>query len=205
MRQDRTGFSLLEVMVAIGILTLVLVGALTGLVAASQNVSTGQMEQYETALVEARVQNLLLADKTQLTSGSTMANEIFGTVGTYPGKPLSQVAIGTSPWQIDPNPPNPSTPTFPYPLNNGALFNVDPTGKVVQLTTGSAASCADSTNIPVGTLCREVAYLQTMPNGTAPITGNAYTLCTRVSRMGDSHPSSNPSLNTVVDCEVILQ
>lgn len=181
-------------MIALVVLAIASIGALNALIAAAKNVKDGQLQQYKAALTEARGRQLLLSDKSQLGSGSAGANQLYGSVGAYPGLTLDKIAIGTSPWQLDPNPPNPASP-----LATGALFTVSGIGVLTPLPTGAVASCADAA-IPAGTLCREVAYLASMPNGTASTTGTANTLCTRVSRKGD------PLLAyAVFGCEVIIK
>jgi prepilin-type N-terminal cleavage/methylation domain-containing protein len=193
----RRGFSLIEVMVALAILAFVAIGALGAIIMASQNVRDGQLRQYKAALVEARVQLLMLADKTQLNSGSPAANALYGTLGSYPGQSLEKVAIGSSPWQLDP------TPASTNALGTGPFFSVTEGGNIATVSSG-ATSCADST-LKKGTLCREVALISGMPDGSSPTSGTAYTLWTRVIRVGDPSPSSNPSLYAVVDREVVVQ
>lgn len=177
------GFTLLETMIALVVLAITSLGTLSAMVAASRNLKEGQIRQSKAALVEARTQLLMMADKSQL--GTSASNALFGTLGTFtPGTPPDKLPIGASPWQLDPT---------------GAFFTADASG-VVNPTTSAATSCAPSGLAP-GILCREVALTAGLPDGSSPHSGTAYTLWTRVIRSDDGSPLSF----AVVDRMVVLR
>ena len=131
-------------------------------------------------------------------SSLTTAQQLFGTVAVYPGKQADQVAVGTTPWTLDPLPASAASP-----LASGAFFKAPGNGQVTPYAS-AATSCADAT-LPTGSFCREVALVKGMPDGTQPTTGTAYTLWIRVIRVGDPVIASNPSMYAVVDREVLFQ
>jgi prepilin-type N-terminal cleavage/methylation domain-containing protein len=199
MKNTSRGFTLLETMIALAILAITALGTLAGMIAASQNLKEGQSRQWKTALVEARTELLMLTDKSQLGSGSAATNQLFGPVGTFTaGTPPDKVAIGAAPWKIDPNPANPQAG-----LGSGAVFTVNQSG-VITPVAGTFTSCADST-LPRTALCREVALTAGMPDGTAAASGTAYTVWTRVIRVGEPSPAANPSIYAVVDAIVVTR
>ena len=183
--QHQQGFTLIEVILAMGILAVAALGTLAALMSASHDIHAGQLKQYKAALAEQRTQLLSMADKSQILTKTTL----YGTAATYPaGGPASKLP-GSTPWQLDPQ---------------GAFFAVNEQGVITPTAVAGATSCA-STSIPVGVFCREVALTTTLPNGTQPAVGTPYTIWTRVIRVGDPTPATNPSMNAVVERMVVVQ
>ena len=186
------GFTLIEAIIAMGILAIALLGTLSGLIEATRIAREGQFRQYKTALIDAKVQRLLLADK------STLPNMVGGLQTVAPLFLAPSVAIGSAPWLIDPSPPDPSSipPTGPMPgdLGTGSVFRVLPNGEIRPIA-GVFLSCADPA-IPVGAYCREVLLHNRLAlSGSAPntqvqnnldaVNARSSTLWIRVSRKGE--------------------
>ena len=183
--QHKQGFTLIEVILAMGILAVAALGTLAALMSASHDIHAGQLKQYKAALAEQRTQLLSMTDKTQILTSNTL----YGTVGSYPAGGPPTVAPGATPWQLDPQ---------------GAFFAVNEAGVITPTAVAGATNCA-STSIPVGVFCREVALTTTLPDGTQPGVGTPYTIWTRVIRVGDATQAANPSLYAVVERMVVVQ
>ena len=146
------GFTLIEAMIAMSILAIALLGTFIGLVEAARVAREGQLRQYKTELIDAKIQRLLLADKTLLPA-------MVGGLQTVPNTLVATtVAVGGAPWVIDPSAPDstaiPSTGPMPGDLGVGAVFRVLPDGEIRPIA-GTFTSCADAT-IPAGAYCREL-------------------------------------------------
>ncbi|MBS2026263.1 MAG: hypothetical protein JST54_00040 [Deltaproteobacteria bacterium] len=172
-------------MIAMVILAVGGLAALSGLMAASHDLHDGQLRQFKAALAEQRTQLLMMTDKTTLTTTPT----IFGTPQGFPAGGPASKALGASPWQLDPQ---------------GAFFSVSEDGIIVPASGNGATNCGSS-SLPNGTFCREIALITTLPDGSTPPSGTPYTLWTRVIRGGDPSPPSNPSLYAVVERMVVVQ
>jgi len=198
-RIRRGGFTLIEAMMALAILAIALLGTLSGLIEATRIAREGQFRQFKTALIDAKVQRLLLADK------SALPNMVGGLQTVAPLFLAPSVAIGSAPWLIDPSPPDPSSipPTGPIPgdLGTGAVFWVWADGEIRPIA-GSFLSCADPA-IPAGAYCREVllhnrlalpgsAQNSQVQGNLDAVNARSSTLWIRVSRKGES-----PSLAVV--------
>ncbi len=192
-RRRPGGFTLIEAIIAMGILAIALLGTLSGLIEATRIAREGQFRQYKTALVEAKLQRLLLADK------STLPNMVGGLQTIPPLLRPHDLAIGTAPWLIDPSPPDPSsipaTGPMPGDLGTGSVFRVLPNGEIRPIA-GIFLSCADPA-IPVGAFCREVllhdrlALSTSAPNTQVQsnldaVNARSSTLWIRVSRRGEA-------------------
>jgi prepilin-type N-terminal cleavage/methylation domain-containing protein len=149
---EQRGFTLIEAMIAMTILATALLGTFIGLVEAARVAREGQLRQYKTELIDAKIQRLLLADKTLLPGMVGGLQTVSNTLVP------SSVAVGAAPWVIDPSAPDstaiPSNGPMPGDLGVGAVFRVLPDGEIRPLA-GTFTSCADST-IPAGAYCREV-------------------------------------------------
>jgi prepilin-type N-terminal cleavage/methylation domain-containing protein len=191
MRRSQRGFSLIEVMVALAVLGIAMIGSIAGLLTASAAITDGQMAQYKSSLAEVHALSMTLMDRTAIQQKNQGQ--------TYSGPDPSTLAPGTSPWALD-------------ATGDGAFFRIPESGVVTPVTL-SALNCGD-TSIPVGVYCREVMLTNKLPNGAVPtatagwtnvlshgtqITVQPYTVWTRIIRSGD------PMNKAVVLREVILQ
>jgi len=187
MRLANRGFTLIEAMIAMTVLAIGLLGTFMGLVHAATVAREGQLRQFKTALIDAKIQRLMLADKSQLPN-------MVGGVQTVPDGVLPpSLGIAVAPWVIDPSPGDFSV-SLPGDLGVGAVFRVLPDGEIRPVA-GAFASCTDST-IPDGAYCRELLLQGSLP---LPTTVNAqvqnsinatgarsFTLWVRTFRKGES-------------------
>jgi len=188
----RRGFTLIEAMIAMSILAIALLGTFIGLVEAARVAREGQLRQYKTELIDAKIQRLLLADKILLPTMVGGLQTVSNTVNAR------DIAIGTAPWIIDPSAPDstaiPSTGPMPGDLGVGAIFRVMPDGEIRPLA-GTFTSCADAT-IPTGAYCRELLLqnkivLPTSAQNTSiqaqvdAVNARTTTLWIRISRVGE--------------------
>jgi type II secretory pathway pseudopilin PulG len=194
---------LIEAMIAMSILAIALLGTFIGLVEAARVAREGQLRQYKTELIDAKIQRLLLADKILLPA-------IVGGLQTVTIN-ARDVAVGSAPWIIDPSAPDPTaipaTGPMPGDLGVGAVFRVLPDGEIRPLA-GTFTSCADAT-IPAGAYCREVLIQNKLVlSGSAPnaqiqaqvdaVNARTTTLWIRVSRKGE------PATFAVVERKVLV-
>ncbi|MDP1825945.1 MAG: prepilin-type N-terminal cleavage/methylation domain-containing protein [Archangium sp.] len=159
----RRGFSLLEVMIALGIMLVGAVGAITGIIAANKSLFEGQRLLYKSVLIDNTLSRVRLQNKEQLYTAATAT-----TATTMP--PLE--AIGTGHWTMDPS------VVVAGDLSTGALFFVGGNGMLMRCTSGSTPACPTSittcadANIPQGVFCREVAATRSAasftPGGIVP-------------------------------------
>ena len=187
MKRTSRGFTLIEAMIAMTILAIGLLGTFMGLVHAATVAREGQLRQFKTALIDAKIQRLMLADKTQL------PNMVGGVQTVAAGVlPSEDIGVGVPPWVIDPSGGDFSV-NLPGDLGVGAVFRVLPDGEIRPVA-GAFVSCGDST-IPDGAYCREVLLQGSLP---LPTTVNAqvqnsinatgarsFTLWVRISRKGE--------------------
>ncbi len=147
-RNQRSGFTLLETMIALAILAGALVGTLAGFIDAGVQLKEAPMRNTKAILLDAKVQRLLLTNKAELTS--------------Y-----------TSAWAPDPTQAtvnainNPTPRPVPDPsidFSIGAFFTILPNGEITQLNVLAGTACS-STSVPNGAYCREVMLTAGMPNG----------------------------------------
>lgn len=186
------GFTLIEAMIAMSILAIALLGTFIGLVQAARVAREGQLRQYKTELIDAKIQRLLLADKILMPTMVGGLQTVSNTVNAR------DIAIGTAPWIIDPSAPDstaiPSTGPMPGDLGVGAVFRVMPDGEIRPLA-GTFTSCADVT-IPTGAYCRELLLqnkivLPTSAQNTSiqaqvdAVNARTTTLWIRISRVGE--------------------
>jgi prepilin-type N-terminal cleavage/methylation domain-containing protein len=183
----RRGFTLIEAMVSMAVLAIGLLGTFMGLVHAATVAREGQLRQFKSALVDAKIQQLLLSDKSQLPN-------LVGGVRTVATSLLApSLVVGAAPWAIDPSAGDFSV-NMPGDLGSGSVFRVLPDGQIRPIS-GTFTSCTD-VNIPAGAYCRELLLQGSLP---LPTTANAqvqnslnatgarsFTLWVRVSRMGEA-------------------
>ncbi|MFT3841397.1 MAG: prepilin-type N-terminal cleavage/methylation domain-containing protein [Myxococcaceae bacterium] len=103
------GFTLIEAMIAMVVLLVALVGALAGLISASQEFRAGQIRQGEMQLIEAKSQRMMLMDHTTGPAGwpSTLQWTSAPQTSTWPGGAggIETMMPGTGAWVVDPDPP----------------------------------------------------------------------------------------------------
>lgn len=154
------GFSLMEVLVALSVLAVASVGALSGLVFASKQFRLGQSTTQGTVLAERTMQRLRLANK----------QKIIAAAVAYTGRPealdasASLTASASNPWV-----PTTGGATALGDLSNdgssdfsrGAFFTVDGAGIAARATVpGAVTTCStmlSNAAVPPGVYCREVA------------------------------------------------
>jgi prepilin-type N-terminal cleavage/methylation domain-containing protein len=191
-RRPNDGFTLIEAMVAMAFLAVGLLGTFMGLVHAATVAREGQLRQYKMELIDASLNRLLLADKTQLP----------GMVGGLKSIPDAmrpkELDIGVAPWSIDPSATDASkygdgNYKLPRDLGVGAVFNIAANGKIYPVE-GTFPDCS---SVPVGAYCREVLLHNRLPQpaspSNTPIQGRldvagarSFTLWIRVSRKGEA-------------------
>lgn len=150
----RTGFSLLEVMIAMAILAVGAVGALAGVLSANEGLREGQLRIYKQNLIEATLQRARLQNKERLYTNAL-------SIAAAPQMPTNQ-PLGTGNWVMDPTPPiagDLSTGNLFILLPDGTLRHCDNT-TTPQCVTATITSCAD-TDIPLFVFCREVVTTKT--------------------------------------------
>jgi prepilin-type N-terminal cleavage/methylation domain-containing protein len=188
-RQHPRGFTLVEVMIALGVMLVGALGALTGLAAASRELREGQLRQYKMVLIDATSQRIRLQDKQVLISYATAAGTLPSTV----------TAISAAPWTLD------ATTLVPGDLGTGAYFKVLPNGQILQLdaaTTPAVAANTACNAVPQGIYCREVLVRAGGPVASPGAIATGASLATvwiRVSRMGE------PASMAVTSREVVVQ
>ena len=173
--KTRRGSSLIEVIVALAVLALAASGALTGLLAANNDLRQGQLRQYKMALVDATMQRMLLSNKTQLRAAAV----------PLPAPPPVQLAIGANPWQPD------TTAAIADDVSTGAYFRVLPNGEITHVTGIPPGTPCNSALLPEGSYCREVLLTTGMPvdlgthAGIMPAAALPVTYWVRVARRGE--------------------
>lgn len=188
-RRTPRGFTILESMVAIGILAVGVLGALNGLIFSSTLVRDGQLRQWKMVLLDAKTQRLWLANKASL----------FSSAVALPTTNPRSIAIGTPPWTVD------SSASVASDLGTGAYFSVTATGQITPVTTVTAGTPCGASSIPTGTYCREVLVTTGLPTALGPNAAilpseaQAVTVWTRLSRKGE------PASLAVVHQEVLVQ
>src|SRR5262249_51261574 len=121
------GFTMIDSLIALSLLLIALLGNFMALVQASKIIREGQLRQYKTMLMDAKMQRLLLADKSSLPNMVGGLQTISDTL--YP----PNVAIGSAPWVIDPSAPDTSVPG-PGDLGRGAVFSLVADGEIQPIT-----------------------------------------------------------------------
>lgn len=185
------GVSLVEVVIAMGVLAVAGLGAVGGMVTASRQVHDGQLFQVKRLLVEARAQRLWLANKNTLVAQAVDRPALFPP----------DLPPGTAPWRVD------SSAAVANDPGSGAYFELSATGEVKPPATVIAPGTAcNAAAVPVGTYCREVLVTRGMPRVVAvntaallPAGAQPITVWTRVWRKGE-----DPALATV-HSEVFVQ
>lgn len=185
--QKQRGFTLLEAIVALGILAIAILGSFAGVVYASRDLREGQLRQYKMILVDATAQRSLLGDKSS-----------WSLLAVAPGTPPNALPIGAAPWTVDPSPISggDGVDAGIGDVGTGAYFTILPNGTMTRVTPKSPVPC-DDPSLPDGTFCRELMLTTGLPSvdGGIPIPGSQQvTQWIRVSRKGD--PPAMAVLNT---------
>lgn len=200
------GFTLIESMLALVVVSTASVGAIAALLHAGKELRHGQQRQGVMLLVEAKAQVLRLADKSHLDTGTA---GLPAAVAYTSATPPDQLPVGSAPWVPDPRPPQAGD------LASGAYFRIDGLGNITAVDAATAPAGTACNQVPAGTWCREVLVTRNLPAGTGGIAtggtpiGNGdngqvlppgaqpYTVWTRISHAGD--PGS-----TVVARELVI-
>jgi len=194
------GFTLIEAMIAMVVLLVALVGALAGLISASQEFRAGQIRQGEMQLIEAKSQRLMLMDHTTGPAGWPASLQWTSapstTSWTYGSGPETMMP-GTGSWVVDPDPPICPTCALnggvngPLDLSVAAYFTITPDGTIApDLTVTPGVPCNDSSIRPT-TFCRELVVGNGIQNSAGnlasqalPVNHIGYTVWIRVTRNG---------------------
>ncbi len=146
------GFSLIEVMIALAVMLVGAVGAMTGIMSANQSLRDGQLRLYKQVLIDASLQRARLYNKAKMYLSAA-------TVTAATDMPPVE-ALGTGHWAIDPTTP------LAGDLSRGALFFILPDGTMAPCTASTTPACpatittCASTAIPDRVFCREMATTQ---------------------------------------------
>jgi prepilin-type N-terminal cleavage/methylation domain-containing protein len=181
-RQPRArGFTLLETMIALVVIGIAALGALSGLLSAKKEVKESQARVVKAAVADARLQPYALS-RDRLISNPPVAKQAWP--GPLAALPASATSSGANPWMLDPG---------------GSFFTWDNQGMVVPAATPAGVTKCDDA-MPPNILCREVAFTAGLPadGGNPPGGGFAYTLWVRVWRGGERTPGLAYVARTVV-------
>ena len=187
------GFSILETMIAMVVLSIGLVGALGALQQGAVESRLGQNRQVKMMLADAAIQRMKLQEKDSFFAGCSSGSSCgpgscwVGTTctpNTMPAQPTSDitaVAVGVLPWVRDPTPAG-----DPLDFSLGAYFNILPDGTITQVTIAGNPPC-NSALLPQGTICREVYTHRDGPFGAGvgtflPAGARSATVWVRVTR-----------------------
>lgn len=158
----RRGFSLLEVLIALVILIIGSLGAVTGMLASARSLRAAQDRLHGQVLVEASLQRARLQNKQQLYEEAVPRDEGAAVP--------SSLGLGQAPWALDPSP----TSASPGDLGSGALFLLASDGTFERCDERSTpacpagiTSCLDDA-IPLHVFCREVASTRTGATSVRP-------------------------------------
>jgi type II secretory pathway pseudopilin PulG len=164
-------------MIALTVLAVASLGALGGLIAASQQLKDGETRQVRARLLDASAQRFVLINKypTSATNWQTGAKDLVTTCT----QPCNLMPIGSAgPWVPDPTTPA-AVGTINGPISGsnlatdlsvGAYFKVNVDGTLMALTSSTNPSVAAGTTcdaVPVDTYCREILVTTSM----SPIVG----------------------------------
>jgi prepilin-type N-terminal cleavage/methylation domain-containing protein len=158
----RRGFSLLEVLIALVVLIVGSLGAVTAMLASAKSLRAGQDHLHEQVLVDASLQRARLQNKQQLYE----AAEVRAQTDPMP----FALDAGQAPWALDPSP----TSSAPGDLGSGALFLLASDGTFARCDANSSPKCPASitscvsADIPLHAFCREVVNTQTGATSTTP-------------------------------------
>ena len=152
------GFTLLESMIALMIVSVALAGTVAGFVTVDSQLRDAQLRQVKTFLLDAKAQRMMLEKKIDLASIST----------TWTPDPTQTIVNAINTPIMRPNP----DPDIDFSV--GAYFAMSPAGEVQQLNMPAGTLCT-ATAVPAGSYCREVRATAGMPGGGALPAGVSWT------------------------------
>ncbi|MFT3711744.1 MAG: prepilin-type N-terminal cleavage/methylation domain-containing protein [Archangium sp.] len=167
MRVSRRGVSILEVMMAMVVLAIALVGSLAALQRGLTESRLGQNRQQKVMLADATLQRQRLMDKTTFFNSTIEPDSSTRFAGpgfnARPGLDITTQAVGTGVWVVDP-----TTSADPNDLSQGAYFNVLPDGTITRAAVTPGTKC---NLVPINTVCREMYTHQGLPFGATDVMG----------------------------------
>ncbi len=193
-----TGFTLIEVMVALVILAVAVVGSMGALIAAGKELKDGQTRQVRGLLGDSSARRWMLASK--LPTSPLAVAAALAPLATACPTPCSGLPIGAAPWAVD------ATPVVAGDLSTGAYFQIFRNGEIQQITASttpiSVANGTACSAVPTSVYCRETLITRSpAPIVTASSTWNLawppaatnlpagtsiYTIWIRVMKGGDT-------------------
>jgi prepilin-type N-terminal cleavage/methylation domain-containing protein len=207
MRVSRRGVSILEVMMAMVVLAIALVGSLAALQRGLTESRLGQNRQQKVMLADAALQRQRLMDKTTFFTSTIEPDSSLRFVGSVfnarPGTDITAQPVGTGVWIVDP-----TTSGDPNDLSQGAYFNVLPDGTITRAT--GIAPGTKCNVVPIGTVCREMYTHQGLPFGATdvmaagrlPAGTNVATTWVRITRR---MATTQPAEVDIIMSQVIVQ
>ncbi len=170
----RRGATILEALIAALVIAFGMVAMMAALLAAAQESRQGQNRQSKSALAEASLQRLHLAEK----------GALYTAAGVMPGTSPAQFAVGAAPWA-----PDPTFSADALDFSTGAYFDVLPDGTITRINSAADPRFSTPTptcdTVPVGVFCREVLLARGVPPGSGialPAGSRPVTAWVRVSR-----------------------
>jgi len=193
-----SGFTLIEVMIALVVLALGIVGSLIAVLAAGKELKEGQTRQVRSLLGDASARRFMLASKLPGSALQVAADASLLT--TVCPTPCTGLPIGAAPWTLD------NTTFATGDLATGQYFRVFKNGEIEQITATTTPAVAAGTPcdaVPRTIYCREFMITRSpAPIVTAkstwtaawppaalaavPVDANIYTVWIRLVKGGDT-------------------
>lgn len=188
------GFSILEALFAMVILTIGLTAALAALNRGAVESRLGQNRQAKTMLADASLQRLKMVPK----------NTYFSALPVQPTSDITNVAVGAAPWV-----PDPTTSGDPNDLSLGAYFTVTPDGTIARAVGVPANTPCSAAAVTPGMICREVFTHTGGPFGGTNIAGaldaGFFGIATTWVRITRKPGPNFPAEQDIVLREVVIQ
>ncbi len=192
-----SGFTLIEVMIALVVLALGIVGSLIAVLAAGKELKEGQTRQVRSLLGDASARRFMLASKIP---NSTFLTPPPPALTAACPTPCSNLAISAAPWALD------TTPIVAGDLSTGAYFRVFKNGEIERIdgsTNPAVVAGTPCSAVPRTIYCRELMVTRSpAPIVTArsvwtaawpppaspavPATSSIYTVWIRIAKGGDT-------------------